>query len=330
MTATKKLSVIIPMFNVADCVARAARSIAVQQSDKLEIVLVDDGSVDDSLQVCMENLYCTDVVVIKQPNKGLSGARNAGIWASSGEYVLFLDADDFLLPNAIVNICTLLESSQPDVLFGRYLRWSPEGGFYKSKPYNYQPPNDPTLHVEYILDALPEPSWNAWRYVCRRRFLIEYDLFFEQGLFCEDIPWTLALLNKASSIEFLQEPFYAYFHRRPQSILFSMNTKRFIDLNHSVSVLLREYANQPAICRQLVWQSFLYINEYCQFGRDDRKLLLDSYRMVLPLYTHSTVKLHHIAGKCSNQILMYLMSIVLFLIKHVRSTWMRIMERNLC
>jgi len=325
----KKLSIVIPIYNVEAYVRRAAESIAVQAFNGLEVVLVDDGSTDNSLEVCMNYLPEIDTVVVRQENEGLSSARNAGIFAASGEYILFLDADDFLLPGALENILAVLETKHPDVLFGRYLRWSPETGLSQGKVYDWQPLQDLMQRTEYILDGLPESSWNAWRYICRRRFLMDCELFFEQGMFCEDVPWTLELLDMAETLEFLPEPFYAYFQWRAGSIMNSQNIKRLTDLNTLVGRLLPNYTDRLAIYKRLVFQSFFYINECCTFRcRKDRRQLWESYKAVLPLYGGSPSRVHKIVGKFRLYPLFYVLSVSMLMLKHARRVWIRMFRRE--
>ena len=317
MPTTKKLSLIIPLHNVEKHVKNATNSIINQSLEGLEIILIDDGSTDNSLNAFANSLSELDVVTISQPNKGLSAARNAGILKATGEYLLFLDADDFLLPSALKNIFKMLNSNNPDVLFGRYLKWNPHTGFMKPPDYDYLPPNDNKKRTEYILSALPESSWNAWRYICKRRFILEKELFFEVGILCEDVPWTLRLLESADTISFLKTPFYAYYQYRPGSILSNVNSKRLVDLNATILDLLNKYKSRPVLCRSLVKQSFYYINEYCKFKKYDRIKVLESYREVLPLYKNSNFLLHQTVSKCQNFILFYGLSLGMFASKIV-------------
>ena len=96
-----KLSIIIPCYNVEKFVQKCASSILVQKGFDCELIFVNDGSKDNTLHV-LENLVVKDnrIKVINQENQGLSGARNTGIENAKGDYIMFIDADDWLKPNA--------------------------------------------------------------------------------------------------------------------------------------------------------------------------------------------------------------------------------------
>jgi len=311
----KKLSVIIPLYNVEAYIAKAAESIARQTFDGLEVIVVDDGSTDRSLEVCAEHLHGVDAKFIRQNNAGPGDARNTGIFEATGEYIMFVDADDFLLPNAFESILSALDAGMPDVLFGRYLKWTPETGFIKSPNYDYKPTGD---QVAYILNNLPESSWNIWRYVCRRRFIMGREIFFESGTLFEDVPWILEVLDSAEMIAFCKEPFYAYYLRRTNSIMNNMPYSRLVDLNQSIGQLLNKYEDRPGICDALVWQSFLYINEYRAYPDEQKAQIFDSYMSILPQYSLSSSKLSKIAVRCRNKWTFEVLSWILYQAKRIR------------
>lgn len=115
------LSVIIPCYNVEKFVQKCVNSILMQKAFDLEVILVNDGSKDNTLEV-LERLAEEDkrVKIINQENKGLSGARNAGIYQAKGEYLMFVDADDWLEPNAFEAISE--KFNQEDLLCFSYNR----------------------------------------------------------------------------------------------------------------------------------------------------------------------------------------------------------------
>ena len=321
-----KLSVIIPLFNVEEYAERAAKSIVVQAFEGLEVVLVDDGSTDRSLEVIEHRLKDASneivpaVVSIRQENMGPGSARNTGIMAASGEYIMFLDGDDFLLPGAFESIlAAIAQSDKPDVLFGRYLKWTPGAGFLRGADYVVELPGDVKQRTEYICSSLPEKSWNVWRYVCRRDFIIDNEQFFDTGIMCgEDVKWMLALLDSAGKVACCNVPFYAYHYHREGSIMNSGSNKRLLDLNHVAVELLQKHRSRPAICRSLVQDTFYSISEYHLFCKAERKQVFKSYAELMPLYRYSSSSLHKIVGKLRNPALLYIMSVLLTIAKQGR------------
>jgi glycosyltransferase involved in cell wall biosynthesis len=113
-TEPPAVSVVIPAYNAAWCVAKAVESVLVQQGCDFELVVVDDGSTDDTAAVLAH--YGDAVRVVRQRNQGLSAARNAGLRAARGEFVAFLDADDWWLPGKLAPQLALLRA-RPEVGF---------------------------------------------------------------------------------------------------------------------------------------------------------------------------------------------------------------------
>lgn len=110
------ISVIIPVYNVEKYVDRCIDSVCKQTYTNLEIIIVDDGSTDNSGVLC-ENWQKKDdrIIVLHKSNSGLSGARNVGIDISKGEYIAFVDSDDYLLPNMYEELLNLLRKSHADI-----------------------------------------------------------------------------------------------------------------------------------------------------------------------------------------------------------------------
>jgi len=329
-----KISVIIPVYNIADYLPRCVKSIIGQAADQdIEIILINDGSTDESVRLC-DSLSQDDkrIITIHQINTGPGGARNTGIKAAKGEYIMFVDGDDFLLPGALENISQALEQDKPSVLFGRYLRWIYGSGFVKSKKLGngnsspkFNPPSDPKLRTEYIIGVFPETSWNsAWRYICKKDLLLKHSLYFDPSMYCEDLKWVLELLdaleNDNAKLSFLQEPFYAYNYKRPDSIMNSSSPKRVIDLSAIIAEALPRYRDRHVICKELVWQVFYYINEYCNFDVEDRTQIFKGYKKVLPLFKLSGSLSYSLVGECRNQVLFYGLSTALSGVKYLR--WM--------
>jgi glycosyltransferase involved in cell wall biosynthesis len=118
MTSSPAVSVIIPCYNQGRFLADAIESALNQSYNRREVIVVDDGSTDDSSQVVSKY---SDIILVRQQNRGLSAARNAGIEASAGDYLVFLDADDRLLPHALeAGVDAISRQSECPFVYGYY------------------------------------------------------------------------------------------------------------------------------------------------------------------------------------------------------------------
>ncbi len=139
------ISVIIPAYNSAQYLPEAIDSVLTQTHSGCEIIVVDDGSTDGTKIVCARylNEECSTVKYVYQDNQGLPAARNRGVEASSGKYLVFLDSDDCLLPSAIeIGLQALQEHPEAGYVFGRYLYQlaRTDGTFITENTFEHQPP----------------------------------------------------------------------------------------------------------------------------------------------------------------------------------------------
>lgn len=118
----KKVSVIIPVYNCENYISKSVESVINQDISEVEIILVDDGSTDNSLKVCesLSSKY-RNIKVISQENKGPGAARNAGLKVATGDYVTFLDGDDLLPKNIFNKVYSILKDSNSDIFIGNIL-----------------------------------------------------------------------------------------------------------------------------------------------------------------------------------------------------------------
>ena len=107
----KLVSVIVPVYNVAKYIAATVESVLAQTYDNFELLLIDDGSPDDSITICQQ-FSDPRITIIRQPNRGLSAARNTGIRNAQGDYLAFLDGDDLWLPEKLAKHITHLNQSE--------------------------------------------------------------------------------------------------------------------------------------------------------------------------------------------------------------------------
>ena len=118
----KSISIIIPIYNVQDYLKKCLDSLYLQTRPDYEIILVNDGSTDNSLSICKEyKEKYPDTILIDKHNGGLSDARNTGVAVATGRYIYFLDSDDWLAPNAIRPLYDMAINKNCEVVQGGFL-----------------------------------------------------------------------------------------------------------------------------------------------------------------------------------------------------------------
>lgn len=222
-----QLSIIIPVYNVADYVEKCIRSCAEQNIllSNYEIIVVNDGSKDDSLSV-VEKVASDyrNIRIISQKNGGLSAARNTGLMHACGDYVWFVDGDDWIEPNCLKYIIRKLIIENLDVYeFNTYMAKSVNINYDITKESYYS-----TIYTSSIISGIDYLSLYGYRIcVCnkiiRRSLLISNKLFFPLGQLSEDNIYTFDLYICAKRV-FKDRKFFYYYFQRSNSITNTRNT----------------------------------------------------------------------------------------------------------
>ena len=138
MDDEKLISLVVPVFNVEDYLQRCVESLIAQTYKNIEIILVDDGATDKSGEMC-DQLALIDrrIVTFHKPNGGLSDARNYGVDKAKGDYIIFVESDDYVMPQYVEHLWELKEQFQADIAINRVIRVQ-EGRKHTSKCEDYQ------------------------------------------------------------------------------------------------------------------------------------------------------------------------------------------------
>ncbi len=209
------ISVIVPVYNIAQYLPECVDSILGQTYPNTEIILVDDGSTDESGSICDEYAErFPNVVAVHQKNRGLSGARNGGIEVATGEYYAFIDSDDYISPVFLEALYRQIDEHGCLMATVRH-GVSFYDGHEPRLAQTIDEAADATLEteVEYQTELLYQKSWNGsvWR-LCHRD-LIE-DGMFPEGLLFEDLATTYKMVRKAGPVAVLDSTeLYAYRQR---------------------------------------------------------------------------------------------------------------------
>lgn len=229
----KKLSFIIPVYNVEAYLPQCLDSILSQCSEDCETILVDDGTKDASNAICdAYSLRYPNVKVIHKPNGGLSSARNAGLGLAEGRYVCFVDSDDYIEPGTVEKLLAWIEENDADICFLQASKVYPDGtseslgeGLTAAGIRGKD-----ALEVLDYLSSRPKFPASAWAKLYRRAFLEENGLRFpDDRRLSEDLDYSLNAFLTAKRFAVLDFPFYCYRQNRAGSITNSINARYYFD-----------------------------------------------------------------------------------------------------
>ena len=214
-----QVSVIVPVYNVEKEVSKCLLSLILQKFEDYEIIIVDDGSTDNSNDVCEKIKSRSDKIrLFKTKNNGLSAARNFGIGKAKGSYIVFVDSDDYVDPDFLFKLHRSIISNNADIAICGYTE------FFKNKMKNVTT-RDTSLSRKDALIRLLTKQENldvvAWNKIYKR------DLFdkisFPEGFIFEDTLTTYKIFNCSNKINYISSPLYNYV-RRSNSIMSEANT----------------------------------------------------------------------------------------------------------
>lgn len=238
------LSIVIPVYNVERYLEKCLHSVVEQLDETIEVIIVNDGSPDNSAAIIEKyrEAYPSNIVVVNQKNQGLSMARNNGLERSCGEYVWFVDSDDWLKGDAIARVKSEI-ATYPDVdVFSSFLaEYYEKDESIVERKYS----GDIIMSgTEYLKRMLPQGA--SPRFIYKHCFLSKNELRFVPGLLHEDAIWGYMMLYKAQSVKIIESPVYVYRIRLSDSIMSSIHIKSAYDLVKGHKLLISWMENNVA------------------------------------------------------------------------------------
>ncbi|MDX2525272.1 glycosyltransferase family 2 protein [Streptomyces europaeiscabiei] len=207
-----RLSVIIPFYNSDPYFAECLESVAAQDFSDMEVILVDDGSTDDSPEIALD-FAAQDArfrVLRQSANKGPGSTRNVGLAQSDprSDYIAFADSDDLLPRDAYSALVACLDGSGSDFATGNVLRFNSSGFFQFEKYAQVFQQSRKRAHIfEMPVLAVDRTVWNK---VYRRTFWDRHNLLFPEGMLYEDSPVTIPLHYVAKKVDVVSETVYCW------------------------------------------------------------------------------------------------------------------------
>lgn len=281
------LTLIIPVYNVERYIRTSLKSVFVQQTEGVEIIVVDDGTPDKSMDIVEEfaekNL---NLRIIIQQNQGLSGARNTGLSEATGDYVWFIDSDDTITEGCLTYIKQQIENSNSDIFAFDILKIEEKSGkewldtsCYKEK---YRHCYGKVLKRDETVNILKEAF--VQRFIFRRVFLRQHDLKFFCGIYHEDNEFMPRVLFYAKSVVIVNYASYRYLVRSSGNIMSLKSVKRIQDRLRIVdSLLVFKQQNAHSFADKCYMNFYIFsmvrglIKEETSMGEQGAKLIRAKY-----------------------------------------------------
>ena len=238
----KKVSVIVPFYNVEKYIDRCLNSLVNQTLEDIEIIIVNDGSKDNSETIAKEyaSKYKNKIIYLKKENGGLSDARNYAIPYATGEYIAFLDSDDYVEVNMYEQMYEKAKKENADIVECDFL-WEYPNEKIESKGRIYKDKHDILLNARVV----------AWNKLIKKELIEKTKIKFPYGLRYEDVEFFYKLIPYINKLDIVNKPFVHYV-QRDNSISNSQNsrTKEIIDILDNVinyykeNAIYEEYKNE--------------------------------------------------------------------------------------
>lgn len=306
MKSSPFFSIVIPIYKVEKYLNKCVDSILTQDFTDFELILVDDGSPDECPEICDEYaLKDFRVKVLHKTNGGLSSARNVGIRNARGNYIIFVDSDDYWNSKQALSIIfgKLSIVENVDVLVFNNIDHScvTDEEVICERQYNidFMEHSDKEAVLKYLFRNELFPG-AAWLTVTRRAFLLKNNIKFIEGIKAEDIDWLLNVYLHAERFSALNQAFYVYLKYRNDSITGTADVKSIYDILDTLDIWTKRlknnryeeirdavygYLSTHYICAILVYDKISPVD------KDSCKNRLKSYKKICKYNNSSAIKL---------------------------------------
>ena len=273
------ISVIVPIFNAEKYLHRCIKRILAQDYTDYELLLIDDGSTDNSGTICDEYAIKDNRIrVFHKENGGVSSARNWGLDKAIGEYIMFVDSDDYMLPGMLEVMLSTLESKMADLVVCGTTETG--GGYWR-----------PIADVDYSINQLKEnfvsllhtellsPPWNK----IYKKEIIGSNRFCDDISFGEDLLFNIQYLKKCENISFIKEsPFY-HEKENENSLVVKFNRNRLFDIEKVWVVVDRFSEDKEGLYSKYLRDLTVYIRQLLktkQYSWLEKKNILEEWSSI--------------------------------------------------
>lgn len=274
-----KISIIIPIYNAEKYLHRCIDSIISQTFTDFELLLINDGSKDISGAIC-ENYAAIDsrITIFHKENKGVGSARNLGLVNAIGEYIMFVDSDDYMLPSMLEVMLSTLESKKADLVVCGTTETG--GGYWR-----------PIADVDYSINQLKKnfvsllhtellsPPWNK----IYKKEIIGSNRFCEDISFGEDLLFNIQYLEKCENISFIKESPFFHEKENENSLVVKFNRNRLLDIEKVWVVVDRFSERKEGLYSKYLRDLTVYIRQLLktkQYLWSEKKNILEEWSSI--------------------------------------------------
>ena len=259
-----KFSIVVPVYNVEQYLEQCLESLLVQDYGDYEVICVNDGSTDHSREILAEwEARLPQMKVIDRENGGLSAARNTGLKATKGDYVLFVDSDDWVEPNFLECLNSSLITHHSSLTPLDMICFSCQRTDNEATDSLHREQNSGwDYYNRHALEARVVPFVCVWQRCYRREFLMDNNLWFREGILHEDNEFTPRACLKAKSIKIIPDVLYNY-RVRPNSIMTSRGIRSKESLILIGNELSELFSHESGIDKTIIYRA---LTQYYQMA----------------------------------------------------------------
>lgn len=296
---TPLFSFIIPVYNVEKYLNQCVDSILNQEYKNFEVILVDDGSKDNSGKICDEYVNKDERVrVFHKENGGVSVARNYGIQKATGKYILFVDSDDYIESNSLTQLANTVEKEEYDLIFLKgYKIYDNEKLQALDGDIKFDGLKTREEILKYISKLSKFPG-SACTKVINKQLIDEYKIYFEEKrVSLEDVEVIIKILKVANKMTSINSPYYFYRQNRVGS---TTNSLKAENINSMIDVIKRYAEKKPksgsSICINnfLAYEYIILLADYmslCKSEKNKVNVNVFEYKWILRYNNNSKVKI---------------------------------------
>lgn len=259
----KFLSIVIPVYNVQEYIEKCLDSVfnlAIEEN-LFEVIVVNDGTKDNSMAMVRKYASHINLVVIDKINGGLSSARNAGMEVANGEYIWFIDSDDYINPEHSMIVLDKIKNSDSEIIYTDVAVIDETGRMLGVRGLSGS--KDITLSGAKWLGYRPQICPMAQAYIYKTLFLKQHYLYFKEGILHEDIEFQFRALLAAAKVTYICNPPIYMYLKREGSITSRITSKRLKDLLNTVEaqadIALNVDSSLSNDLSRCIWNNYKYL-----------------------------------------------------------------------